>query len=108
MGYMLVMAFGQQLKMSGRQQADTHKLISGALKAPSGGFGNPMSMVTSYEGLLDIKDADYAKAMGEDNWQTFKPQLAELKQQLDQMKNQGKGGEEAAEAASQVIEKKDR
>lgn len=91
-GYILVMSFGRQLMMTGKQQIETHKLISAALTEPASGFAGSQAMMNSYKGMLNIKDEDYARAMGQGNWDKFKPQLAQLRQQVDMMKDRGKGG----------------
>jgi hypothetical protein len=83
--YMLVKAFGAQLNLTGKQQAATHKLMSNHLGPVTSGGINSEGIIDSYRGLLDIKDADFAEAMGDDNWQTFKPQMNELRQQIEVM-----------------------
>ena len=94
--YMLVKAFGAQLNLTGKQQAATHKLMSTHLGPVTSGGINSVGMMDSYRGLLDIKDADFVAAMGDDNWQTFKPQMDQLKQQIEMM-DQKKADEETDE-----------
>ncbi len=88
LGYLLVMSLTRQLTLNGEQQTATRKLFSesfGPIPTPSmGGLG----MMETYAKLLAISEDDYSAAMGNENWNKFKPMLGQVRQQLDQMKEQ--------------------
>lgn len=85
LGYMLVMAFQRELDFSGKQMFATHKLIWPRFGEVRSVSMNAIGAMNSYATLLDIKEDQYIAAMGADNWAKFKPQLDQLKTQLDRM-----------------------
>ncbi|MFK7822159.1 MAG: hypothetical protein AB8G99_25915, partial [Planctomycetaceae bacterium] len=86
LGYMLVMAFQRELKLSGKQMHATHKLISPGFGAVRSVAMNGVNMMDNFASLLDISDEKYVEAMGADNWAVFEPQLQQLRMQLERMK----------------------
>lgn len=88
LGYALVIAFNQELQLTGQQQVRTHKLISACFGKVTSAVPNGLAMMDTYASLLDISEEDYVAAMGEDNWLVFKPQLDQLRQRVDAMSAQ--------------------
>lgn len=94
LSYMLVLSLGRQFSMNGKQQVATHKLFSdkfGPIPMPSmGGLG----MMDTYAKLLAISEDEYKAAMGDENWEKFKPLLGQVRTQVDQMKEQEEAEDE--------------